>query len=120
MMARGDTTRRRGGFRRFLAGLLLLPYAVLTVAIPLAHAAEAGSRSAAAHVEPFGEGACPPLHDHVHCQACSLVRLVGPAPTAAPVPEPVALVAFHGEARSTAWLQSTTRLPLGSRAPPLA
>lgn len=78
-----------------LARILVLMWAVVSAAFPgavgLAHALQGGGDAAAAasHVEAPGSQDCAPVHG-AECALCSTLRIVGPAPARAALPDATA------------------------------
>lgn len=63
--------------KRFIASSALLIWCALAAVIPAADAlAERASQGSRSHVEAVGGSAsCTPVHDHLACQLCRLLRL---------------------------------------------
>ena len=66
-------------FKRGIASCALLVWCALAAVIPAADAAaERASVGSRAHIEATGGSAtCVPVHDHLACQLCRLLRLAG-------------------------------------------
>jgi hypothetical protein len=63
--------------KRFIASSALLIWCALAAVIPAADAfAERASQGSRSHIEAVGGSAsCTPVHDHLACQLCRLLRL---------------------------------------------
>jgi hypothetical protein len=84
------------GMRRAMAGLWLMVYALVAVAVPVADAT-ASHAPVVAHWEDATDSSCPPRHDASVCQVCQANAAAGSLPAASPAPlAPVALATAAG------------------------
>lgn len=107
--------------RRWLAGGLILHFALATFFIPVADAALTRTGPLhGPHLEVPGQEKCPPIHNHLNCSAFSTARLLATPPRARALPADDVRLGIRRALDSLGRPLAAVISSLGSRAPPLA